>query len=145
MQKNKVVVDTNILISAFVFDGDIEEIVKKIFSFSEIYVSPELLKEYRETPMKLESEGKIDSYQLEILIAGIAAFVSNSKLVILKKKLSICRDSEDNMLLECCLVSKADFLVTGDKDLLEIAPFCLPQGLHNLKILTPHQFLKLLY
>ena len=30
MQKNKVVVDTNILISAFVFDGIVEEIVKII-------------------------------------------------------------------------------------------------------------------
>ena len=41
------------------------------------------------------------------------------------------------MLLECCLASKADFLITGDKDLLDIRnlPF-------NLKIVTPQRFIK---
>ncbi len=41
------------------------------------------------------------------------------------------------MLLECCLAAKADFLITGDKDLLEIRdlPF-------SLKILTPRDFVE---
>jgi len=42
------------------------------------------------------------------------------------------------MLLECCFESKADILVSSDKDLLDIGvlPF-------NLKILTPRKFLEL--
>ena len=37
------------------------------------------------------------------------------------------RDLGDNMLLECCLESEADFLITGDKDLrdLKALPFAL--------------------
>jgi predicted nucleic acid-binding protein len=49
----------------------------------------------------------------------------------------ICRDPKDDMLLECCVEAKADFLITGDADLLDIAdlPF-------NLRIVAPREFLK---
>ncbi|MDI7259734.1 MAG: putative toxin-antitoxin system toxin component, PIN family [Thermodesulfobacteriota bacterium] len=97
------------LISAFAFGGIPEKAVKKAFGESEGYVSPALLKEYRDVPLALRDE----------------------------KKILICRDAEDNLLLECCVEAKANFLITGDKDLLEIAnlPF-------DLKILTPRQFLE---
>jgi putative PIN family toxin of toxin-antitoxin system len=84
----------------------------------------------------LESKGKIDHSQLKALIAGIASFTSRAKLVHPTKRLSICRDPEDNMLLECCLEAKANFLITGDKDLLSIEA---PSG---LKILSPDNFIK---
>jgi predicted nucleic acid-binding protein len=53
-------------------------------------------------------------------------------------KLSICRDSADNMLLECCFESKANILISSDRDLLDIRvlPF-------DLKILTPRKYLEL--
>ena len=71
------------------------------------------------------------------MIAGIAALVSKSAVVSPGKKLAMCRDPEDNFILECCLEAKADILITGDKDLLEIKnlPF-------KLKVLTPRMYLK---
>jgi len=46
------------------------------------------------------------------------------------------------MVLECCQAGKADFLVTGDKDLLEINPSALREtGLGRLGILRPRDFL----
>jgi predicted nucleic acid-binding protein len=41
------------------------------------------------------------------------------------------------MLLECCFEAKADFLITGDSDLLDLEdlPF-------HLKILTPREFIE---
>jgi len=41
------------------------------------------------------------------------------------------------MLLECCLAAGADFLITGDKDLLDIKDRQL-----KLKIITPREFTK---
>jgi predicted nucleic acid-binding protein len=41
------------------------------------------------------------------------------------------------MLLECCLAAKADFLITGDKDLLDMQ--AVPFG---LKILSPRKFME---
>jgi len=47
-----------VLISAFVFGGIPEKAVKKAFAEADLYVSPALLKEYREVPLALEGEGK---------------------------------------------------------------------------------------
>lgn len=46
----------------------------------------------------------------------------------------VSRDPKDNFLLDLIDFSKADFLVTGDKDLLELSPFKTAQ------ILTPTEF-----
>jgi len=78
-----------------------------------------------------------------VVDTGVAAFVSNAKVIIPKKKLLICRDTKDNMLLECCSMAKADFLITGDKDLLDIEISKLPKELAKLRIVTPRRFLEL--
>ncbi len=46
----------------------------------------------------------------------------------------VSRDPKDNFLLDLVNISKADFLVTGDKDLLEINSF------KTARILTPIEF-----
>ena len=125
------------LISAYAFGGTPEKAVKKAFSEADIYLTHDLLKEYRDVPLALEAEGKINHLQFKTLISGIAAVVSRAEIVNPKRKILICRDPKDDMLLECCIEAKADFLVTGDADLLNIAelPF-------NLRIVTPRKFLK---
>lgn len=125
------------LVSAFAFGGVPEKAVKKTSVKSDVFVSSDLLDEYRKAPLELEAEGRITHLQLKALIAGIAAFVSNATIVIPQKRLTLCRDVKDNMVLECCLAAKADFLITGDKDLLEIEdlPF-------NLEIMSPRGFME---
>ena len=93
--------------------------------------------EYRNVPFELLEKDKIDKEQFKALIVGIASFVSKAIVVSPRKKLFICRDPEDNFVLECCLEAEADILISGDKDLLEIKnlPF-------KLKILTPRMYLK---
>jgi putative PIN family toxin of toxin-antitoxin system len=108
-----------------------------VFKEADIYVSPVLLEEYRDTPLKLVEQGKINHQQLKVLIAGIAAFVRNAKMVYPTEKVSVCRDPEDDILLECCITAKAGLLITSDKDLLEIEelPFAL-------EIVTPREFIE---
>jgi len=36
---------------------------------------------------------------------------------------SVCRDPDDDAILTCVLEAKADYLVTGDEDLLELKTF----------------------
>ena len=109
--------------------------IRKAFREADIYISLSLLKEYRDTPVKLEEQKKITHQQLKTLLAGVAAFVTRGKLVHPTKKITICRDAADNMLLECCLAAHAGILITSDKDLLDIEhlPF-------DLEIMTPRQF-----
>ncbi|MEW6668748.1 MAG: putative toxin-antitoxin system toxin component, PIN family [Thermodesulfobacteriota bacterium] len=120
-------IDTGVLVSAFVFGGTPAKAVKRVFAEADIFVSLELLKEYRDVPLELYEEEKIDSRQLKALIAGVATVVSGATVVVPKKKLAICRDPEDDMLLECCKAAHADILITGDKDLLDLKriPFAL--------------------
>ena len=46
----------------------------------------------------------------------------------------ICRDREDDAILACALSAEADYLVTGDTDLLELGTF------KGIKIITPRDF-----
>ena len=48
-----------------------------------------------------------------------------------------CRDPADDKLLETALLGNADFLVSGDQDLLVMSPF------HGIPILTPADALRL--
>lgn len=124
------------MISAFVFGGVPATAVRKVLAEASVYVSPELLREYREVPLTLEGEGKINHRQLKALISGVAAFVAEAKIVYPVRKFMLCRDAADNMLLECCFAAKTDYLVTGDKDLLDmnVLPF-------DLRILRPRDYL----
>jgi len=131
-----------VLISAFVFGGIPEGAIRKVFREVEVWISPQLLQEYRETPFELKAEGKITHLQLKSLLSGIASFVVNAKVICPKKRLSICRDAEDDMILECCLAANADFLITGDKDLLEMEKTKLKKNLPKLRIVTPRTFLE---
>ena len=125
------------LVSAFAFGGIPEKAIKKAFSETDIYVSSSLLDEYREVPLILAGERKLTQTQLKALISGLAAFVTRTVVVHPRKKISICRDPADNMLLECCFESKTDILISSDGDLLDIKvlPF-------YLKILTQRKFLE---
>jgi putative PIN family toxin of toxin-antitoxin system len=136
-RRSRVVVDTGILVSAFAFGGVPRKAVIKAFHEADIFVSQPLLTEYRDVPLMLESKRRIDHSQLKALISGIASFTARAKLVQPTKKLSLCRDPQDDMLLECCLEAKADFLITGDKDLLAMDK--PPSG---LTILSPSTFIK---
>ena len=46
----------------------------------------------------------------------------------------ICRDADDDNIIACAAAAKADYLVTGDSDLLEI------KGYQGVKIITPRDF-----
>jgi predicted nucleic acid-binding protein len=77
-------------------------------------------------------------------VAGIAAFVSEAHLCHPRKRLLICRDPEDNIIPECCLTARAELLITGDRDLLEIPGRSLrTEGLGKLRILQPASYLRL--
>ena len=49
--------------------------------------------------------------------------------------IDICRDPKDNKFLELAVSGKADFIITGDQDLLVLNPF------RNIEIITINEFL----
>jgi len=141
-RRPRVVVDTGVLISSFIFGGVPKKILLHLSEKTQPFVSHDILSEYREVPLELEAEDKITHEQLKILLAGISAFIMHAKIAHVRKSISICRDKADNVILECCLAAKADYLITGDRDLLEIDKHSLSSiGLKKLKILSPRSYL----
>jgi putative PIN family toxin of toxin-antitoxin system len=62
-------------------------------------------------------------------------FLAKSVHVELKGNLHVCRDPNDDMVLECAVASGAQIIVSGDKDLLVMGSY---QG---IRIVTPAEFL----
>jgi len=130
-------------VSAFAFGGTPYLAISRLLVDTEIWVSPDLLDEYRQVPGELEHSGKISREQTKSLLAGIAAFVSEATVCNPRRRVLLCRDPEDNMFLECCLAADAALLITGDRDLLDIPRNALQAaGLRKLRILRPNQYLR---
>lgn len=50
---------------------------------------------------------------------------------------NVCRDYKDHIILECAVKANADYIITGDQDLLVLDPF------QQIRIISPADFLKL--
>ena len=140
--RSRVVVDTGVLVSAYAFGGVPALALKTVLHGSDVYVSRDVLTEYRDVPEQLRRLRKLTAAQRQALVSGIAAFVSEARVVVPTKAVALCRDPADDMLLECCQAARATVLITGDRDLLDLAPKVRTVvGLRRLVILTPRRFL----
>lgn len=57
-------------------------------------------------------------------------------IVPAKTKLNVCRDPHDNVVFACALEAQADYIVSGDKDVLEVGVFL------NIPTVSPSQFIE---
>lgn len=107
--------------SAFAFGGVPARVLRSVLSTSEVCVSE-----------------NVDQWQS--LVAGIAAFVAEARLVHPTRPVRACRDPKDDMVLECCRAARARFLITGDRDLLSL-DVAGTAGLRRLRIVSPRAYL----
>jgi uncharacterized protein len=66
----------------------------------------------------------------------LEAFVEQAMLVEIVERIQVCRDPKDDKILELALNGQAEYIVSGDKDLLVLNPF------RNVKIIVAEEFLK---
>jgi putative PIN family toxin of toxin-antitoxin system len=136
------VVDTGVIVSALAFGGTPRAALLELIRRSVLFVSPALLDEYRAVPGELLAARKITQEQWRVLLAGTGAFVSSARTVMPAVRVRVCRDPGDDMLLECCFSARADILLTGDRDLLDLDRDLLDAaGLGSLRIVTPRAYL----
>jgi len=128
-----VVLDTNVLVSAILTQNSIPSVVFDIVIREHTLItSKEALFELKNTLKRK----KFDKYvPLKIRTGFIKKIENNSKVVKLNNIPDICRDADDNILLATADIGDADYLVTGDNDLLVLENYNL------VRILTPKEFL----
>lgn len=116
----RIVLDTNIYISAALKAGLSEEIIKLAFKTNLITLltSQEILEELKNKLLyKFERSDAI----ADIFINRIRKI---AEVIEIREKLDIVkRDPKDNKILECALSGKADIIVTADQDLIKIKTF----------------------
>lgn len=57
----------------------------------------------------------------EALVAKWASFaMQNARMVKIERTAKLCRDPHDDKFLDCALNGGADYIVSGDKDLLSL-------------------------
>ena len=135
----KAVIDANVMVSAL-FGGTPRKAFLKALKTCDIYISPDIRLEL--LGLLDEIGDKLGSTKIRRLRSIILRLLSTSKEIIPAKKIELSRDKKDNAYLNLCLKVRADFLLTGDKDLLEIPPRKLKSsGLNRLKIISPKVFL----
>jgi len=129
----KVILDTNVYVSAILFGGKPEEIrklskEKKI----ELLVSEAIIAEVAEI---LRKKFDWESWQISQVIDEIR---ETATLVIPHQTLSVIKeDKDDNRILECAVEGKAHYIISGDKR--HLLPLKEYQG---IKILSPSEFLR---
>ena len=132
-KKVKVVFDTNVWISIFMEKRLREEFVRTKQDLT-VYVSEDILLEVSRVlqyPQVAKVLRKIHVREKDAL----RIIDSNSKIIEPKLRLHIVNeDAEDNKILECALSVGADFILSGDKHLLELGKF------KKTQILTPKEF-----
>ena len=132
MKTKKVIFDTNILISFLITKNhsDIDDLVfngkiKLVFSI-------ELLDEFITVISRPKFKKYFSKKDTENLLN---LFDTYGKLITVKQEVTGCRDPKDNFLLSLAVESKADYLITGDSDLL------IMEKIRETDILTWKEFI----
>ena len=118
----RLVVDTNLWIS-FLISKRLVALDKLLYSNKILFLfCEELINEVQVTITKLKLR-KYFSDADNALEEMLVTFDPYIQFVEVKSHVTVCRDNADNFLLALSKDGKADFLVTGDKDLLSIRKF----------------------
>jgi len=111
----RLILDTNLWIS-FLISSKYEKLDELLFNEKcKLLFSQELLEEFVTVAKRPKLKKYISRDELEDLLETIDEV---AEIVNVTSEISQCRDPKDNFLLSLAIDGKADFLLTGDKDLL---------------------------
>ena len=133
MTRERVVIDTNVLISGLLSTTSTPaQAVEKAVTKSQLVATLETL---RELIGKLHSP-KFDRYvrreRRDALLERVASLV---EIIDVLQPIRASRDPKDDKFLEAAVNGRADVIVTGDRDLLDLNPF------RGVAIMTPADYL----
>lgn len=128
----RLVFDTNTIISAMLMPGTPSEALVWALDHARFVASDETLAEL----LDVIHRPKFDRYLVLDRRRELAdRILANTDLVPIDRRITACRDPDDDKFLEVAVNGGADAIVTGDADLLALHPF------EGVAIRTPADFL----
>ena len=129
----RTVLDTNVLVSALLFPGDMGDLVSswKVRKFLMVF-SRDTFDEFRRVlayPKFSLTPREIDALLQNEVLPFCEVVDIEDEIV------GVCRDPADDKFLSCAVAATADYIVSGDKDLLVLGNF------RNIPIITAAAFL----
>jgi putative PIN family toxin of toxin-antitoxin system len=125
-----VVVDTNVFVSIFQFGGRIGEILDLALQGAvELCTSQPMIEELRGV---LQEKFHWSAERVDAATETLLRFCH---LIDPREPLKVCRDPDDDRVLECALAAGAEVIVSGDRDLLDLGAF------RGTPIMSPRLFL----
>ncbi len=137
MKKVKIVIDTNIFVSAFLGSKNARLVLKEAIEGDFLIVmSKGQLREIKEVLYRPKFNKYITPAEVDELISllSIKAIVP-----VIYEKIIDCRDPKDNMILEEAVYGNAQYVITGDDDLLVLNPY------KWIRIVNLRDFIKEIY
>jgi uncharacterized protein len=129
----RVVVDTNVFISAGLKENSPPETAIHLVAASHLFLKSAITEqELFVTLARPRLMPLIDPHFRDWLHELMAA----AELVTITERIAACRDPKDDKFLDLAVNGRADLIVTGDRDLLALNPF------REIPIITPAEFVQ---
>ena len=130
----RVVIDTNVVISAIFWPGKPKQLLNQVRVRKLTFLTSDiLLTELKEVLTRKDKPFKLSEEEAQRVLAATRDLAD---IVASHSRVNICRDEADNRVLECAIDGRADWIITGDRHLLEFQTF------EGIKIATVASFLR---
>ena len=127
----KIVIDTNLMISAMFFGGKPRKLIDLLIKGQvDAYANESIILEYTES-----AEDFSNKYHKPVLIP-LSKIVSKLYQADSVTEIHICRDPDDDKFIGCAIDSKSRYIISGDKDLLAVDHY------EDVEIVTVAEFLR---
>jgi len=135
----RAVIDTNKLIRALITpQGTVGPVLTRLRDgdYTLLYAEPLLDELVAKLALpRIRAKYHLTEDDVETVLALI---LLRGEPVVPQRRITVCRDPKDNVVLEAAVAGDADYIVTGDKDLLGLHPF------EGVPIVGPAEFLEAL-
>jgi len=125
----RVVLDSNVILAAFASRGLCSEVFEVCLSGHSIVTSEHILSEVKTNLIKKIRLPESIVKDIMEYLRDEAERVNPSELTD-----SPCRDKDDNIIIGTALSGNAEFIITGDEDLLVLKTY------KGIDIITPREF-----
>lgn len=124
------VIDSGVWISGLHFGGTPWEAIQKAVAIARIAVCDQVREEISQALTHKMA------WRSERLNQTLAFYFDNALWVPISGRIrGVCRDPDDDAIIECAVNAKAELIISGDKDLLTLKQY------DHIRIITPRQYL----